>query len=300
MLKAEVMFLRSTTLFLMGKKGFHVLRLAARDYADLVNEVVVARDPNVLEDFYEDIVALCAEKGLRCVDRSKAGTVKTQYAVAISWRWLIDLSAERLIVFHDSLLPRYRGFNPLVSCLVNGETTIGVTALFGANDYDQGNIIAQAASNIRYPIKIADAIDTIVADYQTLARRVFEAISQGQSLTGQPQDESKASFSLWRDDEDYRVDWGKNANEIARFIDAVGYPYKGALSLVDGMPARIREVEPLPDVKIENRTPGKVIRMDNCFPIVVCGTGILKVLDLYDDLKGESMLPLTRFRTRFT
>ena len=30
-----------------------------------------------------------------------------------------------LIVFHDSLLPNYRGFAPLVNCLVNNENRGG-------------------------------------------------------------------------------------------------------------------------------------------------------------------------------
>ena len=43
-------------------------------------------------------------------------------------------NSENLIVFHDSLLPKYRGFAPLVSQLINGEEYLGVTAIF-TNDF---------------------------------------------------------------------------------------------------------------------------------------------------------------------
>ncbi len=292
--------MRPITLFLMGYKGYHVLRDAVGVFQHLFKEVIVARDPNVSNDYFAEIVALCNEVGLRWIERSSARPVGTGYAVAISWRWLIDLPPHRLIIFHDSLLPRYRGFNPLVSYLINGETNIGVTALFGADEYDRGDIIAQASVEIDYPIKIARAIELITNKYQVLAREIFATIANGQPLVGVPQDESCASFSLWRDDKDYCVPWDKPAEWIARLVDAVGFPYKGASTLVNGSPARLIEVEPIPDVKIENRVPGKVAWVDGRLPIVVCGTGMLKIIEMYEDENAKSLIPLKQFRTRFT
>jgi methionyl-tRNA formyltransferase len=52
----------------------------------------------------------------------------SDFNIAISWRWMLKVS--NLIVIHDSLLPKYRGFSPLVNMLINGEDTLGVTVLF--------------------------------------------------------------------------------------------------------------------------------------------------------------------------
>lgn len=293
--------MKPITLFLMTRKGYSVLNDSLEGFGHLFEEVVVARDINVANDYYDEIFTLCKKVGLKCIDRSLYQSVKTQYALAISWRWLInDLPANRLIILHDSLLPRYRGFNPLVSCLINGEPLVGVSALFGAANYDRGDIIAQSSTPIRYPIKIETAIDLVTKNYLTLARHIFSLINQEKAISGTPQDEANASISLWRDDADYHVPWDRSADWIARFVDAVGFPYKGAVTLVNGVRARIIETKPLPDIAIENRTSGKVVWMDGPHPIVVCGQGLLKVLTLLDDSNGQSMLPLQQFRTRFT
>jgi methionyl-tRNA formyltransferase len=104
---------------------------------------------------------------------------------------------------------------------------------------------------------------------------------------------------LWRDDEDYLVDWSWPAERIRRFVDAVGAPYKGAASIVDGKMLRLLKAEALPDVAVANRTVGKVIFVRNGRPVVTCGSGLLRVDELVEDASGASVLPLRKFRTRF-
>ena len=69
--------------------------------------------------------------------------------------------------------------------------------------------------------------------------------------------------------------------------------------IVESGPARILEVERLPDLAIENRCPGKVLFLRDGRPVVVCGSGLLKVTWLEDD-SGASLLPLGRLRVRFS
>ena len=201
-------------------------------------------------------------------------------------------------MFHDSLLPRYRGFAPLVSALVNGDEHIGVTALFASDEYDKGPVIGQEAVHIAYPITISQAISRILPCYEKLAVDITQRLLQNEAIS-YPQDETLASYSLWRDDEDYFVDWTWDAKRIQRFVDAVGFPYKGAATTIDGQLFRIRECEALPDVNIENRDVGKIIFSTDGLPIVVCGNGLLKVQRLTLDGSEACVLPLPRFRTRF-
>jgi methionyl-tRNA formyltransferase len=68
---------------------------------------------------------------------------------------------------------------------------------------------------------------------------------------------------------------------------------------MNGRLVRIFEAEELPDVVVEDRAPGKVIFVQDGRPVVVCGSGLLRILDLRDDATGESLLPLRKFRSRF-
>jgi methionyl-tRNA formyltransferase len=183
--------------------------------------------------------------------------------------------------------------------LINGESEIGVTALWASERYDAGDIIAQASTAIAYPLRIQQAIALTSVLYQQLAVNIVRALSTGSPLPRLPQDEAAATYSLWRDDDDYQIDWTRSAEQIQRFVDAVGPPYRGAFTKCEHVGARVRAVEARKDLAIENRTPGKVIAIEEGCPVVVCGTGLLKVLDLVDGDTHDSLLPLAHFRVRF-
>ena len=291
--------MKQLTVFAMTEKGYAVVRLLLSCHPGLVAAVVASRDKNIAEDYFDEIAGLCRENNIRFWERSDAFSVQTDYVIAVAWRWLINVSPARLIVFHDSLLPRYRGFNPLVTALINGDKEIGVTALYATVEYDRGDVIAQSSSVISYPLQIREAIKVVIGNYETLAAQIAGSLAQGAEPMAKPQDEANASYSLWRDEEDYFVDWSCSAIDIQRFVDAVGYPYKGAAATLDGKVVRIRKAQVQDDVRIVNRTAGKVVFLSDSKPVVVCGQGLLRLTELIDDETGASLLPLSRFRIRF-
>ncbi|MFC9711217.1 formyltransferase family protein [Paenibacillus sp. NPDC056933] len=287
------------TMFLMNKKGFSVLESFLRKYGSkYIDFVVVGQDKNVERDYSVEIRKLCESNQVRIYYRSEAPSVKSNITFAIGWRWLIK-EVNRLIVFHDSLLPQYRGFSPLVNCLINHEETLGVTALFASKEYDRGEIIAQKSIDIQYPIKVADAIELISPIYISLVETIMEKWIKGEQIQSKKQDESFATYSLWLDEEDYQIDWKKDAEFIKRFIDATGFPFKGASSYINGKKIRINDSIVIEDVTIENRTPGKVIFMEDGIPIIVCGKGLIKILSIVDEETKEELIPLKKYRVRF-
>ncbi|GAB3856397.1 hypothetical protein GCM10028822_28730 [Hymenobacter terrigena] len=286
------------TLYLMTEKGYRVLQhIVAHLDTSAVALVVGAPDPGLAQDFFAEIQSLCAQAGIPFQRRNAHPVVLTTYAMAVSWRWLIT-DASTVIVLHDSLLPRYRGFAPLVNCLINGEPIIGVTALYGTSEFDQGPILGQAARLVQYPLRIADAIQLVVECYLELITQLWPGLQASQLPAGTPQHEADATYSLWRDEQDYRINWQADSATIRRFVDALGWPYQGASTLLNGQLHRVLAAEPEPDVRIENRTPGKVLFMRAGQPVVVCGTGLLRLTALRTSDGGEA-LPFVRFRSRF-
>lgn len=290
------------TLFLMTEKGYEFLRETATKYKSLFNLIVVGNDKSIQKDYEEEIINLCVKENIDYIKRVEFTEVKSVYAIAISWRWLIKHSAEKLIVFHDSPLPKYRGFAPLVNGLINGEDEIGVTAIFGANEFDTGDIIAQSKSKITYPITISEAIQKNNKNYFNCADLVLNKLLHGESLSASKQVEAEASYSVWRDEEDYKIDWSKSSEAIRRLIDAVGFPYKGASTICDGKLIRIFKVEEYTDVSIENRHNGKVLFVSEGKPVVICGKGMLKITEAHIEDGGKTVpfFPLSKFRIRFS
>lgn len=284
-------------LYLLGEKALYVLRGFNHKHIEWISEVIVGRDSSVINDYAREIEIECKTKGIQCFTRGKEPLLKSKYSIAIGWRWLMDTKNENLIIFHDSLLPKLRGFNPLVTALIHGHSQIGVTAIIASEEYDKGPIISQKARYIHYPIKIAKAIALMGSLFVELFFEMFDKLVSGNLETVQ-QIEQDASYSLWRDELNYFIDWKRSAEDIKRFIDAVGYPYKGAKTNMDNQVVRILDSEVYPDVLIDNREPGKVIFKKGDEMVIVCGNGLLLVKELYNDSLSER-IRTNKFRIRF-
>ena len=284
----------------MSEKGYAVLNAFLKQFSgDYIDQVIGAKDLHVTEDYYEEIKQVCLNNNIKFVHRKENYTINTAVSIVISWQWLIHHDS-KIIIIHDSILPKYRGFAPLVNALINGEKEIGATALIANAEFDKGDIISQKRISIQYPIKIKDAIKIIAELYVQLVLEIASKIIAGNQLTQTKQNESEATYSLWRDERDYKLDWNDSSEKLKRMIDSLSAPYNGALTEINLVPARITDAELVEDVVVENRTPGKVLFMANAYPIVVCGKGLLKITAGYFESDHSSILPLTKFRTRFS
>lgn len=289
-------------MFSLGVKGFSVVKaLSESPYASSIF-CVIGQDDGLVDDSSGTLASYCDQHEIKYSMRGDVSYDKDDYDLflAVGWRWIIrDIPQEKLVVIHDSLLPRYRGFAPLVNALINKEKTTGVTALLGAEEYDRGNILLQKSLNIAYPTSIEREIQRISILYADLAVELLFKLNNGLiHRYGYPQDENEATYSLWRDEDDYRIDWNDDANNIEHFINCVSFPYKGAAAMLNGSIVRIIKAWAKIDIKIENRLPGKVIFVESNLPVVVCGKGLLVLEDVRND-NGESILPLKSFRSRF-
>lgn len=290
---------KTFSLYLMNEKGYTVLQHIIENIGSSHIEFVVSsEDKNVIKDYHSEIKDICEVNGIPIYSRLNAPKNNSEYIFAIGWRWIINTDS-KLIVFHDSLLPKYRGFSPLVNALVNGEDIVGVTALYASAEYDEGDIIGQQSMKVQYPIKIQDAIKTMSNLYSSLALDIAKRIVSDQEVNSFQQDNKEATYSLWRDEKDYEIDWNQSADNIKRFIDATGFPFKGATTKMDGIQVRVLESEVIQDVVIENRMPGKVIFMKEGLPIIVCKEGLLKITSMQDNINNTELLPMKKFRVRF-
>ena len=289
-------------IFSLGEKGYSAIINLVNLPISISIECIIGEDANVSDDYSRKLRNFCELHKIKyyfCKEPLPS-IEKYDFFIAIGWRWMLrDLPLGKLIILHDSLLPKYRGFAPLVNALLNKEKTIGVTALLGAEEYDKGNILLQYGINVSYPTQIGIEMQRISDLYSCVAVELVQGLASGSiDKKGQPQNECDASYSLWRGEDDYRIDWKDSAENIEHFINCLNAPYRGASSLLKGELIRVLKGRAINDVKIENRTSGKVIFIEKNFPVVVCGKGLL-LLEEALSTKGESILPLATFRSKF-
>ena len=288
-------------LFVAGSKGADFLRNFSSK--EVVTLVASYKNKGLRHDAHAEIETICRTNGYRLVERKAvrpADYESVDLVLLAGWQWLTDEIDQRFVVFHDSLLPKLRGFNPTVTALIAGTTEIGVTAFSpiagDASIPDSGPIFGQERIPVRYPVTVRVAYEQLGFAYGRLAERVVQAASAG-PLTFTPQNAKDATYSLWRDENDYRIDWTATAEQIRRFVDAVGWPYMGAKSTLAGREIRIDCVEVCRDMPFANRSPGKIWSLGGGVPEVVCGAGMLRIQEARES--DGSPAKFTSLRARF-
>ena len=110
--------------------------------------------------------------------------------------------------------------------------------------------------------------------------------------------EEDSSFVVWKDKEDLRIDWSDSAENIHRKICATGYPYEGSTSLYENSIIYIDESEVFPTLNILNQSEncGKIWKIDNGHPVVICGDGLLKIVSAHTESGDEVNFKLLRKR----
>jgi len=214
----------------------------------------------------------------------------------VGWQHLIRKPGGNFIILHDSLLPKFRGFAPTVNALIKGEKRIGVTAFRPDQDYDTGPIVGQMGADVTYPIRIEQALRQQAALMARLTMDILRSYRSG--LTTAAQDNAASTYSIWRDEQDYHIDWKAPAAEIKRLVDAVSFPYAGAKTKTNDQMLVIDEATEVEDLVFELRHVGKVFRLDQSKAVVICGRGLLR-LDKVLTLDGKPYV-FQRLRMRLS
>jgi methionyl-tRNA formyltransferase len=138
-------------------------------------------------------------------------------------------------------------------------------------------------------------------NYADLIEYIFLHIVKGLDFSRSKQDHEAATYSVWRDEEDYFIDWTQSSSRIKRSIDALGFPYVGAKMRLQDEVFTVDDAEEFEDVKIENRDAGKAIFSKDGSPVVICGSGLLKINSATRMNNGnyEKIDLSSRFRIRF-
>lgn len=152
----------------------------------------------------------------------------------VGWRYKIpkeqySIPSKGTIVFHDSLLPKYRGFAPTNWAIINGETKTGATMFYIDEGIDSGDIIGQA----EIPITLDDdakTVETKVTSAYVGLLETYLPLIKADRVNRKPQDGRQATYTCKRIPEDGLIDWGKSTRKILNLIRGTTDPYPGAFT----------------------------------------------------------------------
>ncbi len=240
--------------------------------------------------FLNDIRGLTLAKEVQFFEAKQVGaerwnhfweTTEVDLMLAVSWRYMIPPRVYRrarfgTFVFHDSLLPQYRGFSPTVWAMINGENHTGVTLFEIAEGVDDGPIVDQAGVSIGPDDTISVVLERVTQTYLALLERNLQELVKGTTRRIR-QDHSQATYTCKRLPEDNQIDWTASTNDIYNLIRAVSAPYPGAYTYLSGKKLRIWSANKVLDARpYVGRIPGRVVEVRHGEgTVVLTGDGVL-------------------------
>jgi methionyl-tRNA formyltransferase len=207
------------------------------------------------------------------------------------WYWKIPAEtlakvAGGFIGLHASLLPRYRGFAPLVWSLLNGEPEAGLSLFYLEDGLDTGDILVQKKFPLGPDATIAEALGLAESHSLTAIREVLPLLLAGRAPRT-AQDHARASFCSQRKPEDGLIDWKASGLSIHNAVRAQTHPYPGAFTVWEGRKLYLwksgrfaGDYFGIPGLTVESRA-GEAV--------VACGQGAVRLLEA--QLEGEAPRP---------
>ncbi|MFF5986083.1 methionyl-tRNA formyltransferase [Prauserella flavalba] len=262
--------------------GHRTLRALLDSEHEVALVVTHPKSDHAYERIWADSVAdLATEHGVEVVLANRPDDaltarlreVQPDLIVANNWRtWIppeiFTLPTHGTLNVHDSLLPAYAGFSPLIWALINGEREVGVTAHMMDGELDAGPIVLQKSVEVGPRDTATDLFHKTVDLIEPVVSESLAFIAAGRT-DWTPQDHTKASFFHKRSLEDSRIDWTWPAADIERLVRAQSDPYPNAFTFYKG--ERIRVLEASVSQGRYGGTPGRVFIPEGKGVVIVAG-----------------------------
>ncbi|MEN3584039.1 methionyl-tRNA formyltransferase [Streptomyces sp. ZYX-F-203] len=263
--------------------GHRTLKALLDSEHDVVMVVTHPKSEHAYEKIWSDSVAELAEQhGVPVVIRNRPDdeelfqrlkAADPDIIVANNWRtWIppqiYGLPRHGTLNVHDSLLPKYAGFSPIIWAVINGESEVGVTAHMMNEVLDAGDIVDRRAVAVEPTDTATDLFHKTVGLIAPVTIGALTRIAAGETEFTK-QDRSQATFFHKRSEEDIRINWDWPTEVLERLVRAQSAPYPAAFTFHKG-----KRLEILAAVVSEGRyggTPGRVFYREGEGVVIVAG-----------------------------
>jgi len=204
---------------------------------------------------------------------------------------LLEAPKKACLNVHPSLLPLYRGSNPIQRAIMNGEKVTGVSIMHMSERMDAGDIALQKTVEIG-PDETFGTLESRLASLG--AHALVEAISLIEAGSGgrTAQDESKATRApRLRPGEDV-IEWDRPSQEVHNLVRALS-PQPGAVTWYGDERIKVWETRLLPGRNVSGCRCGSIVGLEESMAIVATGDGAIGILEVQPD--GKKVMSASAF-----
>ncbi|MBR1681558.1 methionyl-tRNA formyltransferase [bacterium] len=194
---------------------------------------------------------------------------------------VLDIPKYETINLHASLLPKYRGANPLQRAIIDGEKQTGICTMITELGLDCGDVC------LKEPIEITDTLNCVQL-FDIVADKSPEMIEQTliglveNTITPEKQCEDGVCMANKLSKEECKIDWSKSAKDLHNLVRGI-YQCPSAYFNFNDKIIKVLETEVLNGKGSE----GEFINVTKDGIEVACGSGSLLLKRVKPEGKGE-------------
>lgn len=196
---------------------------------------------------------------------------------------VLDIPKYETINLHVSLLPKYRGANPIQRAIINGDKETGICTMITELGLDCGDICLKEPIEITQNMNCVELFEICASHSPKLLEQTLTGIAEG-TLKPQKQCEDGVCFADKLKKEECKIDWLKTAQELHNLVRGV-YKCPGAFFEYKDKIIKVMETEPL--AKNSTLSPGEFVGISKSGVDVQTGNGILRLKRIKPEGKGE-------------
>ena len=198
---------------------------------------------------------------------------------------VLDIPKYETINLHVSLLPKYRGANPIQRAIINGDKETGICTMITELGLDCGDICMKYPIEITKNMNCVELFELCASNSPELLEKTLIGIKDG-TLKPTPQCEDGVCFADKLKKEECKIDWTKSADEIHNLVRGV-YKCPGAFFEYNGKIIKVLETEPIETINDNGVQIGEFANFSKQGIDVKTGNGYLRLIKIKPEGKGE-------------
>lgn len=196
---------------------------------------------------------------------------------------VLDIPKYETINLHASLLPKYRGANPIQRAIINGDKQTGICTMITELGLDCGDVCMREVIDIHEKMNCDELANKISEMSPVLIEKTLIGLKDG-SLTPVPQCEEGVCMANKLDKEECLIDWTKPAEEIHNLVRGV---YKSPCAYFINNDKIIKVLE----TSVVNTCGqcGEFVRVSKEGVVIGCGKDAIMLVKVKPEGKGEML-----------
>ena len=197
---------------------------------------------------------------------------------------VLDIPKFSTVNLHASLLPKYRGANPIQRCIFNGDKITGITTMLTVLELDAGDICETKEIQISENMTNIQLKELICNDSPVLICSTLKGL-YNKTLIPIKQNCQGVSIAKKFEKKDGLINWNTSSicihNQVRCMVD-----FPTAYTFFKGKMLKILETRLL-NIKVENYSPNQVISVDKSGITIATKDGCILVTKVKPESKSE-------------